>query len=277
MGRAFTNDNDFLIREPLNQPGVVEDVESGITPTDLLPTPYYADDMVRCAFCAQRQHHRKGYFAVLPGGALALCGHCCAVNFAGLETVQRIDRERARLASSIRNRDRLLPITHGVAELLDAIEPLYWLERKTAEARVYLATVFPRDFDRRQDQYISRGRGGLVAIMRQEGKSLTDAQIAEWREIRESALNLIRIGLDELPRRCADVSPRSIRKRIGELMQSHPNWKLSFRNDSIWLRDQRRDGWVGANSPERLMVSDLHAPDLAPVKELLTRIRSEAG
>lgn len=276
MGRVSKNADDFLIRDPLNQPGVVEDVEPGITPTDLLPTPYYADNMVRCAFCVQRQHHRRGYFAVLPDGTLALCGHCCAVEFAGKETVDRIDRERKRIASSIRNRNRLLPVTHGVSELLEAIEPLYVIEKKTVEAWSYLAKVFPRGFDRRQDPMISRGRGGLVAILKQEGKSLSDEKIAEWRKTRESALNLIRIGLNELPRRCSDVSPRSIRKRLGELMHSHP-CALTYRDGSIWMRWQREWHWGRLGEPEELRIEELYAPDLRPVRELLTQIRSEAG
>ena len=276
MGRVFMNEGDFLIRDPRSQPGVIEDVEAGITPTDLLPTPYYADNMVRCAFCAQRQAHRRGYFAVLPDGALALCGHCCAVNIAGLETVQKIDRERKRAESSIRNRDRLLPVTHGVAELLEAIEPLYVVEKKTVEAWSFLAKVFPRGFDRRQDPMISRGRGGLVAILKQEGKSLTDEKIAEWRKRRESALNLIGIGLNELPRRCSDVSPRSIRKRFSELMHSHP-CVLSYRDGSISMRWQREWHWGRLGEPEELMIEELYAPDVRPVRELLTQIRSEAG
>lgn len=259
---------DFLIRDPLSQPGVVEDVQPGIAPTDLLPTPYYANDMVRCAFCPQRQHHRKGYFAVLPDGSVALCGNCCAVHFAGLETVQRIDRERTRIESSIRNRDRLLPITHGIAELLEAIEPFWQLEQKTAKAVAYLAAKFPGEFDAQQDQFIARGRGGLVTIQKQEGESLTDVRLAELRKTRESASNLIQLGLNQLPERCSKVSPRSIRKRLDELMHKHPHCNLFFMQDSIWDRSSR---------PERLAISNLYAPDLGPIRQLLTRIRSEAG
>tara|TARA_R110002124_G_scaffold285272_1_gene463571 strand:- start:3994 stop:4830 length:837 start_codon:yes stop_codon:yes gene_type:complete len=116
---------DFLITDPLNQPNVVDRLPDGVEMIDLDDMPYHADPMVRCAFCAQRQRHKDGYFAILSDGQKALCGNCCAANFDEVKK-RTIDRSRVRLKKERSARERLLALKNdldGVYDIASDLNP----------------------------------------------------------------------------------------------------------------------------------------------------------
>ena len=96
-------------------------VEAGIRPVQLLE-PYYANHDVRCAFCAHRQVHKKGYLALLPDGRRALCGNVCAKEYFDKQTVNSLDRKRDQLASARLRRKHADAIIGNASALLPLID-----------------------------------------------------------------------------------------------------------------------------------------------------------
>ncbi len=82
-------------------------IGADVTPVRLLDG-YISEKTVRCAFCRQRQSHKRGYFVELDTGMIALAGHCCALKIGGQESIKRISRsvdQKKRTADIVRERD----------------------------------------------------------------------------------------------------------------------------------------------------------------------------
>lgn len=112
---------DFLITDPLAQPGVVETVPEGVEMIDLDDMPYRAEPQVRCAFCTHHQWHNDGYFAILSDGQRAPCGNCCAAKFDSVKK-RTIDRSRTRLKRERDNRGRARALAAGLDDVSEIVE-----------------------------------------------------------------------------------------------------------------------------------------------------------
>jgi hypothetical protein len=107
--------NDFLITDPLAQPGVVSSLPEGVEICDLDDVPYRAEPQVHCVFCKHKRLHNDGYFAILSNGTRAPCGNCCAAKIDAVKK-QTIDRSRLRLKRERVERENLRTLTEGLDE-----------------------------------------------------------------------------------------------------------------------------------------------------------------
>ena len=112
--------NDFLITDPMAQPGVVSVLPEGVEMIDLDDVPYRAEPQVHCAFCKHRQLHNDGYFAILSNGMRAPCGNCCAAKFDAVKK-RTIDRNRNRLKRERTERENMRSLTAGLDEALEIV------------------------------------------------------------------------------------------------------------------------------------------------------------
>jgi hypothetical protein len=129
--------NDFLITNPLAQPGVIPTVPYGIEMIDLDDVPYLAEPQVNCAFCKFKQLHNKGYFAILSNGMRAPCGNCCAAKFDPVKKAT-IDRSRTRLKRERDERVAMLSITGGLDDVMAVATFVDQVLSQTAAATVVL-------------------------------------------------------------------------------------------------------------------------------------------
>ncbi|WP_265499581.1 hypothetical protein [Paracoccus beibuensis] len=263
MGKPFSSEDSFLVRDPLGQLGVVQEVEPGVRPVDLLPTGYYADNMVRCCFCAQRQTHRRGYFAVLPDGSLALCGNCCAIKIAGKETVAAIDRRRERAASGLKRKEIAERVTGGLVELMQELEdgPLQ------AEAAIRQALGMLRDvFDYSghiPDATISLGAGGIKSILRAAAiDNLSEKDVPGLMQKRAKAIPIIKAGVEMLPERRRLISFDAVWE-ILKTANAKKGWGVEWDGRVIEYRKTELD-FV----PYSLCIEPIHI-DLRQVKAVL--------
>jgi hypothetical protein len=198
MSKQYAADDDFLITDPEKQPGVILDLPAGVAPLGLREEGYYAEAMVRCSFCRQRQRHRRGYFAVLPDGSLALCGHCCAVALTSKATVARIDRRVDTQIAAAEHRTISGAIVRNVPEILALIDRDFLaLEREVNETSCEISTLFPGWY-RRAVPRLGVARGGLVAMLNEAGGKLTDRKVEELLKKRQLVFQAIREGLELL-------------------------------------------------------------------------------
>lgn len=270
MRRASEDAEDFLIGDPLGQPGVVEEVGAGISPTHLLPVGYYAETEVRCSFCPQRQRHKRGYFAVLPIGALALCGNCCAVRGVSQETVDRIDRTMEKRIAAVRRKARRQPLTTGLAELIELLDAEVLLTESQAFATLAeLRRAFPIGIPVRPNgPMIAKGRGGLAAVLK-VCENMTDAHLPTLWGKRRAALDLIDRGLDQIGPLTGIVSPRGLKTSL---------WYFSERNE--YLSVTLEDGAIVALKGEsgggivRIPLKELSPPDIAVAKTMVARLQA---
>ncbi len=131
---------DFLITDPLVQPGVVETVPEGVEMIELDDMPYRAEPQVRCAFCTHHQWHNDGYFAILSDGQRAPCGNCCAAKFDSVKK-RTIDRNRTRLKRERANRDRARTLATGLDDLAEIVDAADRILGATATALYVLPQI----------------------------------------------------------------------------------------------------------------------------------------
>lgn len=129
--------NDFLITDPLAQPGVVASVPEGVEIVDLDDVPYRAEPQVHCAFCKHKQLHNDGYFAVLSNGLRAPCGNCCAAKFDGVKK-RTIDRNRNRLKRERTERENMRGLTQGLDVAAEIVAFVDQVLGQTAVATIIL-------------------------------------------------------------------------------------------------------------------------------------------
>jgi len=195
MSNHSPSDHQFLITNPLEQPGVVLSVPPGIRPV-MISDGYVSDVEVRCSFCAKRTPHRRGFLAPLPDGSVALLGKDCAVNFSDLETVAAIERD-------VRRREVLAAANKGIAELAiglgSVVEILErdWLEDEQLVhqevrrlTKVFVYTKPPRLAK------LSAAAKGLREILK-PGSGAT-LKLTDIKAKRKRALEFIEEGLTEL-------------------------------------------------------------------------------
>lgn len=231
---------DLLITDPLSQPGVITDVPPGVSPTDLLPIGYQSANAVRCSFCPQRQPHNRGYFAVLPGGQLALCGNCCAKVIGGKETVAAIDRKRKEQTSSNMRRAVSDRVTRGIPELLALLEPVRLAE---ALARQELHSLY-RFVDDRYYHHphlpFAMGVGGLKAIMKKANEgSISERNAPELVQRRSKALQMIKDGFDDIPPLIKRVTKAGLPEELHTISREYG---LHLHQDGSRIRF-RKDPW----------------------------------
>ncbi|WP_134681541.1 hypothetical protein [Paracoccus ravus] len=263
MGKAFNVADSFLIRNPLGQPGVVQEVEAGVRPVDLLPTGYYADNEVRCSFCTQRQAHRRGYFAVLPDGALALCGNCCAIKIAGKETVGAIDRRRNLAASGLKRKEAADRLTAGLPAVMEALEdgPLH-AEATIRKTLQKLHDVFGGS-GYVPDAMISHGAGGLKSVLKAvTNDNFSEKDVPALMQKKAKAISLIKSGVEMLPERRRLISYPAIGEFLKET-HARNGWVIKWNGQTIEYRK------VPDAEPRTIFIEPLHV-DIRRVKAILS-------
>ncbi|MFX0543163.1 hypothetical protein ACEWPM_015715 [Roseovarius sp. S4756] len=197
MSKQVLPDEDFVITDPEQQPGVVLEVEPGIRPVMLLDG-YLSEKIVRCSFCKQRQWHRKGIFALLPDGSKALCGHCCAVGFTDKSTVAKIEKDLDIRVKKSAQRKVSAAVTSGIPELLEALDRDFMrVHRELNEVFNEMESIFP-SMKKRARSGFGYARGGLIAIVKASDHKLSDSQIESILKKRSLANEIILKSLSVL-------------------------------------------------------------------------------
>lgn len=191
------DDDDFLITQPDKQPGVVLELPPGIRPMMLLEG-YMSDYPVHCAFCRQRQLHRKGILVLLEDASKAMCGHCCAEEIGGKATVASIERSVDRMVAVSEKKRRSASVAAGLPEILKLLDADFLpIERAINDTIDKLRGMFP-DLPRETSSQLAIARGGLVSIVKNAAKPMKDKTVEEMLRRRRLALSAVSIGLDNL-------------------------------------------------------------------------------
>ena len=279
---------EFLITNPEEQPHVVLSVEPGVKPVQLLE-PYDSSSDVRCAFCAQRQVHKKGYLALLPDGRRALCGNVCAEEYFDKATVNSLDRKREKLARErirkqnadavLRNAEIAIPIID------DEIVPHEW------EAEVPISEIgqfVPKQMREVLESNGVRGtrflgetcrafgdaRGGIRAIA-MKAHSASEKDLEKLIEKRNRILERMRHGTDYL-REAKAFFQRDNLELFSTTMLEH---RELHRVTSIKLRTYRIEltrvietrSWMGIQS-EKWHVKIPSSLDVPEIEEIIDRM-----
>jgi hypothetical protein len=209
MSKSSPVDDLFLITDPLSQPGVVSEAPPGAK-IAAIEAGYVSSYEVRCAFCAKRTPHRRGFFARLPDGSLTLLGKDCAVKASDLATVSAIERD-------VRRREVAAAARRGVAELAIGLEPVIeilerdWLDDEKEIHRLVrrLSEVFPTVPEPRMAK-IAICAKGLRALM--DPSSNPDLTVAKAK--RRRALTMIEEGVVQLHDELEKLSLKRVRARV---------------------------------------------------------------
>lgn len=269
MSKQYAADDDFLITDPEKQPGVILDLPAGVAPMGLRDEGYYANAMVRCSFCRQRQRHRRGYFAVLPDGSLALCGHCCAVALTSKATVAKIDRRVDAQIAAAEHRTISAAIVRNIPEILAIIDRDFLaLEREVNETSSELSALFP-GWHRRAVPKLGVARGGLVALINEAGGKLTDRKVEDLLKKRQLVFEAIREGLDLLKDGAAFIDLDRIRGMYRDYAHRCGYQEASLKERTLtvggccWHLGEY-DYWTF-----ELEIPEIVVPDMAELLELL--------
>lgn len=218
MSKTVPPDEEFVVTDPDQQPGVVLEVEPGIRPVTLL-AGYLSEKMVRCSFCKRRQPHRKGCFALLPDGRKALCGHCCAVEFADKSTVAKIEKELDRRVAKAEQRRLSGAVLEGVPELLEVLDRDFIpVEQDVHHVMEELERIFPA-LRQRKPPKLAVARGGLATILKAADEKLNERKIEEILRKRGLVKEALREGLALLEESVKAVSPDRIRSHFRNLAE----------------------------------------------------------
>jgi hypothetical protein len=276
-----TPTEEFLITDPESQPGVVLAVEAGVRPIQLLE-PYYANHDVRCAFCAHRQVHKKGYFALLPDGRRALCGNVCAEEYFDKQTVNSLDRKRDQLASARLRREQADAIIGNAAALLPIIDadiaPNEWeAEAAMADLGLHLNAAV-REQIKGSDvlgvEFLGQGcrafgdaRGGIALII-SKTCGVTEREAEKLMEKRAKVVERIEHGTRYLQEAVAFFQPDNLHRFREWLLANqgiHDIRSVNLSNKrKIILRRQFGTDWAGSPSYHtyEVVVPEVEAPDL---------------
>lgn len=256
---------ESLITDPLSQIGVITTVPPGLAPTDLLPVGYYSANLVRCSFCTSRRPHNKGYFAVLPGGQLALCGNCCARKIGGKATVAAIDRKRVEQASSNRRKAAADRLTRGLSDLIELVEPV---RAADAKAREELASLeaFVSGFSGYQSgasSSLGLAVGGLrTLIQRANNDTITEKDVPVLAQRRSTAISMIRNSIDDVPAVMRRVTRTGLPEELHRLSSKYD---IHLYQDGFCVR-LRRDDWMDV---EQHQVTPVSLPNLSKLQAKL--------
>jgi len=287
MAQPVTTE-EFLITDPEAQPGVVLEVEAGVRPVQLLE-PYYANHDVRCAFCAHRQVHKKGYLALLPDGRRALCGNVCAEEYFDKQTVNSLDRKRDQLASARLRREQADAIIGNAAALLPMIDaeiaPNEWeAEAAMIDLGLHLNSAV-REQIRGSDvlgvEYLGQGcrafgdaRGGIALIVG-KASGVTEAEAAKLMEKRAKVIERIEHGTRYLREAIAFFQPDNLHRFREWLLANqgiHDIRSVNLSNRrKIILRRQIGRNWDDSPVLQsyEVEVPEIEAPDLVQIMATL--------
>ncbi|SEJ30489.1 hypothetical protein SAMN05421762_0956 [Pseudooceanicola nitratireducens] len=217
MSEALPPDEEFVITDPDQQPGVVFEVEPGIRPAML--EGYLSEKMVRCSFCKQRQRHRKGCFALLPEVSKALCDHCCAVEFTDKVTVAKIEKDLDRRVAQAEQRKISGAVFEGVPQLIEILDrDLIPIEQSLQQVMEELERIFPA-LRRRKPPKLAVACGGLATILKAADEKLIERRIEEILRKRGLVNDAIREGFALLQESVKAISPDRIRSRFRGLAE----------------------------------------------------------
>lgn len=272
--------DEFLITDPEAQPGVVLAVEAGVRPVQLLE-PYYANHDVRCAFCAHRQVHKKGYLALLPDGRRALCGNVCAEEYFDKQTVNTLDRKRDQLASARLRREQADAIIGNAAALLPIIDeeiaPNEWeAEAAMTDLGLHLNAAV-REQIKGSDvlgvEFLGQGcrafgdaRGGIALIVR-KASGVTEREAERLMETRAKVIDRIEHGTRYLHEAVAFFQPDNL-ARFREWLVANPGLhdiRTVNLSDKRRIILKRQIGKYWDDSPHfatyEVALPDVEAPD----------------
>lgn len=235
MSKNTPLDSDFLVTDPDQQPGVVLEVPEGIEPLGLAEEGYYSVKMVRCSFCRQRQKHRKGFFAILPDGTKALCGHCCAVQLTSKATVAKIERNIERKIKVAKQRQISNALLQDVDELSDLLKTNF----------IPVAEDIEWNFDELKDVFPSQplsleyklgyALGGFRSIANACEDKLTDAKVEQLLQKRQKSMEAVGLALDAMEKAVSMLSFNHLGGRIKNWANAdgYENADVSFKGGQL--------------------------------------------
>jgi hypothetical protein len=232
LSKIAPTDSEFLVTDPDQQPDVVLEVPAGITPLGLSEEGYYSDKMVRCSFCKQRQKHRKGFFAILPDGKKALCGHCCAVQLTSKETVAKIERGIDRKVKAAKQQQVSTALLEDVEELTqilksDLIPVEAAIERNLEE----LNDVFT-NLNLSHEYKLGYALGGFRSISNACEDRISDAKVEELLKKRKLSMQAVGKALDAMEQATSMLQVSRLGGRINNWAKpnGYERSDVSFKN-----------------------------------------------
>lgn len=271
MSKSTPADAEFLITDPDQQPDVVLEVPAGIVPIGLSDEGYYSDKTVRCSFCKQRQKHRKGFFALLPDGTKALCGHCCAVQLTSKATVAKIERETERKIRSAKKRLIASAVLEDVPEIIELLEEKFVpVETEMREMYADLRNVFWAFYPPRI-RPLGYALGGLRTIVTACEKDLTDAKVEELLRKKALAKSAVADSLQDMEAGIAGLRFDYIRGHIGKWGKSsgYETGDFGFKDGVVKAGKWQDHLGEYAFWETTVELEEIEFPDTTRIKELI--------
>lgn len=214
MNKNSPIDSERLVTDPDQQPGVVLEVPEGITPLGLAEDGYYSDKMVRCTFCKQRQKHRKGFYAILPGGTKALCGHCCAVKLTSKATVAKIERNTELKIKVAKQHQISEALLRDVDELTDLLKSNFIPTEEDIEKNFEALTyIFPSQILRLESK-LGYALGGFRSIANACQGKLTEARIEQLLKKRQKSMQAVGLALEAMEKAVSMLEFKQLSRQI---------------------------------------------------------------
>lgn len=278
MNKQTFIEDGFLINDPEKHPGVILDVPAGVDALQLEPVGYSSDTEVRCSFCPQRQKHRRGFFAVLPDGSLALCGNCCAEKIAGKATVAKIKRDVKRCEDVAAARKDVALLAVGLDLVIEILERDWLLVEKDIHRHV-----------RRLNECFYSVKAPGMAKLTVVAAGLRDISAASSgrpvslsaiKRRRSRALNMIQEGLSELRDEVAKFELDGVRQLVDRDDPIHGFCRTKLHGRLLYVLDcppwcdpELHDGHMKV----RMTIPKLHIPDRRPLMEAVEVATLAAG
>lgn len=266
MSMQHFAEDDFLITDPEKHPGVVLEVPAGIKPLQLEPIGYHAEAEVRCAFCPQRQKHRRGFFAILPDESLALRGNCCAEKIAGKFTVAKIKRDVKRREEVAAARKDIALLGSGLAPVIEILER-DWLpiekevHRHVNRLKQCFFTVKAPNMAK-----LSVVASGLSAIV----SAASSGSVSDVRRKRCRGLDMISEGVSDLIVEIGKLDINEVKRLVDGDDLVHGFYRTRLQGRSLYLLDT--PSWADPETHDSHMaihmtLPTIHLPDTVPLMQ----------
>lgn len=266
MNKQRSAEDDFLITDPEKHPGVVLKVKAGERPRRLEPIGYLADTEVRCAFCPQRQRHRRGFFAVLADESLALCGNCCAEKIAGKSTVAKIKRDIQRREEVAAARRDIALLGAGLAPVIEILTRNWLPLEKEVHRHVYRLKECFFTVKTPKMAKLSHVAAGLQDIV----SAATTGSVSNVKSKRARALDMISEGVSELNAEVRKLDLEELRRLVDRDDFVHGYYRTRLEGRSLYLLDT--PSWADPEAHDSHMnlhmkVPKINLPDKGPLME----------
>lgn len=264
MNKQTFAEDDFLITDPEKHPGVVLEVPAGVQPIRLEPIGYYAETEVRCAFCPQRQKHRRGFFAVLPDEILALCGNCCAEKIAGKSTVAEIKRDVKRREEVAAARKDIALLGAGLTPVIEILERDWLPVEKEVHRNV---SRLKQCFFRVREPARAK-LSNVATYLRDIVSAAASGSVIDVRRKRSEALNMISEGIAELAVELEKLDMDRVTQLVKFDDRIHGYYRTRLQGRALYMLTT--PSWVNPETHDSHMeihmtIPKIQLPDTAPL------------